>query len=194
MLTANALAEHVTAGQEAGADGHLAKPITMASLFGVIDATRRSNRSMRARPDRRRGRQRNLWHRRSSCHGGDHRSARLILAHGRGRPFRPCPLARADRDRWLQTAVTSSTCRTPTPRPAAIWIWPGSTSRGGHRQHEDVLVARPASRSSISRTAGTRLCRGRRSGLAHFHKSNAQTMRARPELHGTLAGAGHMGL
>ena len=38
MLTANALAEHVAAGREAGADGHLAKPITMASLFGAIEA------------------------------------------------------------------------------------------------------------------------------------------------------------
>ncbi len=38
MLTANALADHVTAGHEAGADGHLAKPITMTSLFGAIDA------------------------------------------------------------------------------------------------------------------------------------------------------------
>jgi signal transduction histidine kinase/AmiR/NasT family two-component response regulator len=37
MLTANALAEHVAAGQEAGADGHLAKPITLATLFAAID-------------------------------------------------------------------------------------------------------------------------------------------------------------
>jgi signal transduction histidine kinase/AmiR/NasT family two-component response regulator len=39
MLTANALAEHVAAGQAAGADGHLAKPITLASLFGAIETT-----------------------------------------------------------------------------------------------------------------------------------------------------------
>ena len=38
MLTANALPEHVTASRQAGADHHLAKPITAASLFGAIDA------------------------------------------------------------------------------------------------------------------------------------------------------------
>ncbi|WGM46698.1 Sensor histidine kinase RcsC [Brevundimonas sp. NIBR10] len=38
MLTANALAEHVAAGKEAGADGHLAKPITLATLFAAIEA------------------------------------------------------------------------------------------------------------------------------------------------------------
>jgi signal transduction histidine kinase/ActR/RegA family two-component response regulator len=37
MLTANALAEHVAAGREAGASGHLAKPITVDSLFGAIE-------------------------------------------------------------------------------------------------------------------------------------------------------------
>ncbi|MFN3523236.1 MAG: ATP-binding protein [Phenylobacterium sp.] len=36
MLTANAMAEHVQASLEAGADGHLAKPITTASLFDGI--------------------------------------------------------------------------------------------------------------------------------------------------------------
>ncbi len=36
MLTANAMAEHVAAGHDAGADGHLAKPITMATLFAAI--------------------------------------------------------------------------------------------------------------------------------------------------------------
>ncbi|MES2835537.1 MAG: ATP-binding protein [Pseudomonadota bacterium] len=36
MLTANAMAEHVAQGREAGADGHLAKPITTASLFDAI--------------------------------------------------------------------------------------------------------------------------------------------------------------
>ena len=38
MLTANALAEHVEAGRVAGADGHLAKPVTTASLFAAIRA------------------------------------------------------------------------------------------------------------------------------------------------------------
>ncbi len=37
MLTANAMAEHVEAGRAAGADGHLAKPITMETLFTAID-------------------------------------------------------------------------------------------------------------------------------------------------------------
>jgi signal transduction histidine kinase/CheY-like chemotaxis protein len=37
MLTANALAEHVAAGKAAGADGHLAKPITLGALFSAID-------------------------------------------------------------------------------------------------------------------------------------------------------------
>ena len=36
MLTANAMAEHVEAGREAGADGHLAKPVTMATLVDGI--------------------------------------------------------------------------------------------------------------------------------------------------------------
>ena len=36
MLTANAMAEHVAAGRDAGADGHLAKPITTATLFDAI--------------------------------------------------------------------------------------------------------------------------------------------------------------
>ncbi|WP_374575733.1 ATP-binding protein [Phenylobacterium sp.] len=38
MLTANAMAEHVEAGRMAGADGHLAKPITTATLFDAIAA------------------------------------------------------------------------------------------------------------------------------------------------------------
>ncbi len=37
MLTANAMPEHVEAGRKAGADGHLAKPVTMATLFAGID-------------------------------------------------------------------------------------------------------------------------------------------------------------
>jgi CheY-like chemotaxis protein len=36
MLTANALPEHVAAAQAAGADLHLAKPITAATLFEAI--------------------------------------------------------------------------------------------------------------------------------------------------------------
>jgi len=39
MLTANALAEHVAAGKAAGADGHLAKPITLTTLFAAIETT-----------------------------------------------------------------------------------------------------------------------------------------------------------
>jgi len=38
MLTANAMAEHVEAGRNAGADGHLTKPVTLASLFEAISA------------------------------------------------------------------------------------------------------------------------------------------------------------
>ena len=38
MLTANAMAEHVEAGRVAGADGHVTKPVTMASLFSAIEA------------------------------------------------------------------------------------------------------------------------------------------------------------
>ena len=37
MLTANAMPEHIEAGRKAGADGHLAKPVTMATLFAGID-------------------------------------------------------------------------------------------------------------------------------------------------------------
>lgn len=38
MLTANAMAEHVEAGRQAGADGHLTKPVTLASLLDAIGA------------------------------------------------------------------------------------------------------------------------------------------------------------
>ena len=37
MLTANAMPEHIEAGRKAGADGHLAKPVTMATLCAGID-------------------------------------------------------------------------------------------------------------------------------------------------------------
>jgi CheY-like chemotaxis protein len=36
MLTANAMAEHVEAGRQAGADGHLTKPITLTALLTAI--------------------------------------------------------------------------------------------------------------------------------------------------------------
>ena len=36
MLTANALPEHVRAAAEAGADRHLAKPVTAQTLLGAI--------------------------------------------------------------------------------------------------------------------------------------------------------------
>jgi signal transduction histidine kinase/CheY-like chemotaxis protein len=38
MLTANAMAEHVAAGRAAGADGHLAKPITLAALLAAVSS------------------------------------------------------------------------------------------------------------------------------------------------------------
>ncbi|MFY8164187.1 MAG: ATP-binding protein, partial [Brevundimonas sp.] len=36
MLTANAMPEHIEAGRKAGSDGHLAKPVTMETLFAGI--------------------------------------------------------------------------------------------------------------------------------------------------------------
>jgi signal transduction histidine kinase/ActR/RegA family two-component response regulator len=38
MLSANALAEHREAGRTAGADGHVAKPVTVAGLMGALNA------------------------------------------------------------------------------------------------------------------------------------------------------------
>jgi CheY-like chemotaxis protein len=38
MLSANALPEHIEASVEAGADGHLAKPVTAATLLAAVDA------------------------------------------------------------------------------------------------------------------------------------------------------------
>lgn len=38
MLTANAMAEHVEAGRQAGADGHLSKPITLVGLLDGVAA------------------------------------------------------------------------------------------------------------------------------------------------------------
>jgi len=43
MLTANALAEHVAAGRDAGADGHLAKPITLARLLAAVSGVMDGN-------------------------------------------------------------------------------------------------------------------------------------------------------
>ena len=36
MLTANALPEHITAGLEAGADRHLAKPFSVEALIAMV--------------------------------------------------------------------------------------------------------------------------------------------------------------
>ena len=47
MLTANALDEHVQAGREAGADGHLAKPITLAGLFEAMGAALAGRKEIR---------------------------------------------------------------------------------------------------------------------------------------------------
>lgn len=43
MLTANAMPEHIEAGRKAGSDGHLAKPVTMATLFAGIAQVLASN-------------------------------------------------------------------------------------------------------------------------------------------------------
>jgi len=48
MLTANAMAEHVEAGRAAGADGHLTKPVTLASLFEAISAAMDPDRAAAA--------------------------------------------------------------------------------------------------------------------------------------------------
>ncbi len=48
MLTANAMAEHVEAGRQAGADGHLTKPITLTGLFDAIGAALSSSELDRA--------------------------------------------------------------------------------------------------------------------------------------------------
>ena len=50
MLTANALVEHIAAGEAAGADGHLAKPITLTTLFGAIEKALATSGAS-ARPD-----------------------------------------------------------------------------------------------------------------------------------------------
>jgi CheY-like chemotaxis protein len=41
-LTANAMPEHAAASREAGADGHLAKPITADALFETVESVVRS--------------------------------------------------------------------------------------------------------------------------------------------------------
>ena len=48
MLTANALAEHVTAAEAAGADRHLAKPFDAAELLGLIDTLPRQAAALAA--------------------------------------------------------------------------------------------------------------------------------------------------
>lgn len=48
MLTANAMSEHVEAGRLAGADGHLTKPLTMASLLNGIETALRVGRATEA--------------------------------------------------------------------------------------------------------------------------------------------------
>ncbi|MDO9609753.1 response regulator [Brevundimonas sp.] len=45
MLTANTLPEHVSAALEAGADGHLAKPITVDRLVSAISSALSSARA-----------------------------------------------------------------------------------------------------------------------------------------------------
>jgi two-component system, sensor histidine kinase len=42
MLSANALPEHRAAGEHAGADGHVAKPVTVAGLMGALNAAMES--------------------------------------------------------------------------------------------------------------------------------------------------------
>ena len=54
MLTANALREHVAASEQAGADGHVAKPITAARLFEAIEGAVHAEQP--APPRRRRAR------------------------------------------------------------------------------------------------------------------------------------------
>jgi len=48
MLTANALAEHVAAGQAAGADRHLSKPFSAADLLGLISDLADQRRALAA--------------------------------------------------------------------------------------------------------------------------------------------------
>ena len=48
MLTANALAEHVSAGRVAGADGHLAKPITLGTLLAAVSSVMEAGGGERA--------------------------------------------------------------------------------------------------------------------------------------------------
>jgi CheY-like chemotaxis protein len=48
MLTANALPEHVAAAELAGADGHLAKPITAQALFAAVESARARSEGMEA--------------------------------------------------------------------------------------------------------------------------------------------------
>jgi signal transduction histidine kinase/CheY-like chemotaxis protein len=51
MLSANALAEHRTAGERAGADGHVAKPVTVAGLMGALNAVLERGEQATEAPD-----------------------------------------------------------------------------------------------------------------------------------------------
>jgi CheY-like chemotaxis protein len=48
MLTANALPEHYEASRLAGADGHLAKPITVAELAAALSGALEAEQTERA--------------------------------------------------------------------------------------------------------------------------------------------------
>ena len=48
MLTANALAEHVAAGQAAGADRHLAKPFNAMELLELVGDLAEQQRALAA--------------------------------------------------------------------------------------------------------------------------------------------------
>jgi signal transduction histidine kinase/CheY-like chemotaxis protein len=47
MLSANALPEHIEAGRQAGADGHVAKPVTAASLLAALNSVLEQDDSTR---------------------------------------------------------------------------------------------------------------------------------------------------
>ena len=51
MLSANALPEHRLAGERAGADGHVAKPITVAGLMGALNAVLEPSEAATAEPE-----------------------------------------------------------------------------------------------------------------------------------------------
>jgi signal transduction histidine kinase/AmiR/NasT family two-component response regulator len=51
MLSANALPEHRLAGERAGADGHVAKPITVAGLMGALNAVLEPGEAVALEPE-----------------------------------------------------------------------------------------------------------------------------------------------